>query len=222
MYSAPDLRIEREGALHYLVQAASTPSAAPRPVLCFLHGHDEGAPMDIEEALTRHGPLSPGAAAEVAQFIIVSPQLPTRGDIWERYADDVLRIVRALHDNGSGDVMRTYLTGFSFGGNGVFDLALAQRSFWAALWPVDPTRVPLSDPQRPVWLSFGAIARFAKNRFIRRLELQPAEENPADERLYLDEGEDHVGAARRAYADERIYAWLLSQQLKGSGSNFHD
>jgi hypothetical protein len=29
------------------------------------------------------------------------------------------------------------------------------------------------------------------------------------ERVYDDEGDDHVGAARRAYADERIYSWLL-------------
>ncbi|MBW3534585.1 MAG: hypothetical protein KY453_05120, partial [Gemmatimonadetes bacterium] len=37
---------------------------------------------------------------------------------------------------------------------------------------------------------------------------------PGD-RVWLDEGADHVGSARRAYADGRIYAWLLARRLRG-------
>jgi hypothetical protein len=33
------------------------------------------------------------------------------------------------------------------------------------------------------------------------------------ERVYLDQGEDHVGTARLAYADDRIYRWLLGRRL---------
>lgn len=31
------------------------------------------------------------------------------------------------------------------------------------------------------------------------------------ERVLVDEGEDHVGTARRAYPDARTYAWLLAR-----------
>ncbi|HEX2189375.1 MAG TPA: hypothetical protein VHG51_10780, partial [Longimicrobiaceae bacterium] len=110
------------------------------------------------------------------------------------------------------------LTGFSFGGNGVFDLALAQRGFWAALWAVDPTRVPVDDPGRPVWLSFGEVARFRKQGFVQALQLRDAGAAavPGGDRFYTDRGEDHVGSATSAYREERVYRWLLSRHLPRS------
>ena len=98
-----------------------------------------------------------------------------------------------------------YLTGFSYGGNGVFDLALAQPDRWAALWPVDPTRVPQRAPKQPLWLSAGDVARAQRAPFVRALQL-----GAKGERVWADDGEDHVGSARLAYGDERIYRWLLS------------
>jgi predicted peptidase len=173
----------------------------------------------VEEVIDRHGPLRPGSAPRAREaFVVVAPQLPTRGDIWHRYAGEVRRIIEAVRAEHGGDPGRTYLTGFSFGGNGVFDLALEQPGFWAALWPVDPTRVPHEDPQRPVWLSFGEVARYRKAGFIRALELQPVGAAADGDRLYLDQGADHVGSARLAYGDERIYDWLPSKQLPASGA----
>jgi hypothetical protein len=211
-----DVRLVEGAPLRYLLSVPAAPgSAAARPVLCFLHGYDEGAPTEIRAGLTRHGPLRTGSARRAREeFVVVAPQLPRAGDLWHRHAADVLEIVTSVRAAHGGDAERTYLTGFSFGGNGVFDLALAQPDVWAALWAVDPTRVPDSDPRRPVWLSFGEVARYGKSAFIRALALQPAAADPAGGRLYLDEGEGHVGAATRAYADDRIYEWLLSKRLR--------
>ncbi len=209
------LRRVDDGPLPYLLSAA--PAGATRPVLCFLHGYDEGPPAEIA-ALTRHGPLRPdGAPDEVRDFLVVAPQLPARGDLWLRNADAVLRIVREVQARHGGDPARTYLTGFSFGGNGVFDLALAQPDVWAALWPVDPTRVPTRDPGRPVWLSVGEVARYAGSRFVQRLQLRDADADSGGTRLYTDRGEDHVGSATSAYREGRIYRWLLSHRLDGAG-----
>ena len=185
----------------------------PHPILFFLHGYDEGAPLNIEKALTRHGPLRPGNPAQsVGKFIVVAPQLPVRGDTWHRQAEKVRRLLQTVQTNYDGDPHRTYLSGFSFGGNGVFDLALLQPDLWAALWPVDPTRVPQKDPARPVWLSVGAAARRSKTRFIQALGLKPDVDLGAD-RICLDQGADHVDSATRAYQDERIYSWLLARRL---------
>ncbi|HNY66333.1 MAG TPA: hypothetical protein PKM41_12935 [Deltaproteobacteria bacterium] len=201
--------------LRYLLSLPSGRGAKEGlPVLCFLHGYDEAAPQNITTALTRHGPLRKGGAKGASGgFIVIAPQLPFAGDIWYRFADDVRRIVDDVRVRYGGDPSRTYLTGFSFGGNGVFDLALVQYDLWAALWPVDPTRMPDSDPGRPVWLSFGEVSRRYKNGFIKVLGLKPADDRPEGPRLYLDQGEDHVGSAALAYRDERIYRWLLSQRL---------
>lgn len=202
-------------ALPYLLAVPAGAGRRPLPVLCFLHGYDEAAPEPIERALTRHGPLRDGAARAAREFIVVAPQLPTRGDLWHRHAGAVSQVVREVADRHGGDPGRTYLTGFSFGGNGVFDLALEQEGVWAALWAVDPTRLPFRDPGTPVWLSFGAVARGGKDAFVRRLRLREASEDPNGDRLWTDRGEDHVGSATSAYAEERVYRWLLARRASG-------
>jgi predicted peptidase len=202
------------GTLRYLVSvpALAPPASGSWPLLCFLHGYDEGAPMPIEAALTRHGPLAAGSSPlATADFVVVAPQLPARGDLWPRYTEAVDHIVREVQARHRGDPARAYLTGFSFGGNGVFDLALARLGSWAALWPVDPTRVPPEDPGRPVWFSSGEISRLRADSFIRRLRLEPIQGAGPGDRVYDDRGQDHVGTARLAYRDDRIYRWLLSR-----------
>ena len=212
--TGPRFDVERTGALQYLLARPRVPltRAALQPVLCFLHGYDEGAPADIEDALTRHGPLRRGASEAAAGFLIIAPQLPLRGDLWRRYAGAVQDIVETVQQREGGDPQRSYLTGFSYGGNGVFDLGLVQPTFWAALWAVDPTRVPAAEPQQPVWLSFGTVARMRKPTFIRTLQLIASSGSTDAQRVYTDSGADHLGAATEAYADDRIYSWLLAQQ----------
>ena len=208
--------------LPYLVSVPGTSAvpAIPLPVLCFLHGYDEGAPTEIRDALTRHGPLRPDSwPGAVERCIVVAPQLPTRGDLWHRHTDAVVQVVAEVQHAHGGDRTRTYLTGFSFGGNGVFDLALLHPDRWAALWAVDPTRPPARPLAHPVWLSVGALARPRKAAFIRAMALRAADESPEggdEDRLYRDQGADHVGAATLAYRDERIYRWLLARRRPGT------
>ncbi|HET7462870.1 MAG TPA: hypothetical protein VFJ82_16570 [Longimicrobium sp.] len=203
-----------DGPLRYLLSVPADGGDGPWPVLCFLHGYDEAAPMEIRAALMRHGPLRAGNPAIVRGFIVVAPQLPQAGDHWFRHADDVWHVIERVRGEHGGDARRTFLTGFSYGGNGVWDVGLLLAGRWAALWAVDPTRVPVEDPGAPVWLSFGNLARRQKGAFIDALRLHPAGgAAPHGARIWEDEGEDHVGSARRAYADERIYRWLLSRQL---------
>lgn len=199
----PTLQLIESAPLRYLLSLPPVETVGPRPVLVFLHGYDEGAPMDIHRALTLHGPLrAENPAVARHRFVIVAPQLPVRGDLWLRSADAVLQIVRHVRAEHGGDAARTYLTGFSFGGNGVFDLAGAQPEMWAALWAVDPTRPPARELPLPVWLSSGEISRRRKTAFMTAL-------GPHRDRVYTDEGLDHVATATHAYADEQIYRWLL-------------
>jgi predicted peptidase len=209
--SRPALQLVDKYRLTYLIRPPISTVADESPsLLCFLHGYDEGAPLEIVAALTRHGPLR---SLYNESFVIVAPQLPVRGDVWNRYADIVREIVLNEAERYACDPRRLYLTGFSFGGNGVFDLALAQAAIWAALWPVDPTRVPAESIAIPIWLSLGEISRFQAPSFIHTLGLASAATAPLAERVWADEGEDHVGTATQAYNDQRVYRWLLSKQL---------
>ena len=205
--SAPLGSFRQLAHLKSMQHIVSAPRATgPLPLLCFLHGYGEAAPMAIDRALGRHGPLAAGAAPlAVREFIVLAPQLPIAGDFWGRHADQVLTLIDEVCARQAVDVTRMYLTGFSYGGNGVFDLALAQPDRWAALWSVDPTRVPQRAPKQPLWLSAGDVARAQRAPFVRALRL-----GAKGERVWADDGGDHVGSARLAYGDERIYRWLLS------------
>ncbi len=200
---------------HPLPSLLSVPEGPPPaggwPVLFFLHGYDEAAPQPIEQALTQHGPFNPGNPPLVReQFILIAPQLVNAGDQWFRFAGAVEELLALVLDRHQGDPARCYLCGFSFGGNGVFDLALAMPGRWAALWAVDPTRLPEDPVKPPIWLSIGQIARRQEMVFIETLGLEAAaSEEPAGDRLYLDEGADHVRSAQLAFKDVRIYNWLL-------------
>ncbi|AKJ29383.1 alpha/beta hydrolase-fold protein [Caldimonas brevitalea] len=208
-----ELHQNDQGPLPHLLALPAAAAAAGRrhPLLCFLHGYDEGAPMPLRQALTLHGPLAAASAAVArSDFIVMAPQLPTRGDHWWRHGDAVRELLARVQQQHGADPRRTYLTGFSFGGNGVFDLALQQPGVWAALWAVDPTRVPRRDPGLPVWLSSGEISRHQQRAFVQRLDLVAPQEGAAGARIYVDQGQDHVGTARLAYQNDRIYRWLLS------------
>ena len=118
-------------------------------------------------------------------------------------------------DRFDADPAQLFLTGFSFGGNGVFDIGLAGEMHWAALWAVDPTRAPRDPLTPPVWLSVGEVCRAGLPRFVKSMQLEALHGRHVAPRVYLDEGDDHVGAANRAYADDRIYDWSSRSALAG-------
>ena len=205
-----ELELRELHALRCIVRVPALEPSSELPLLCFLHGYDEGAPVDIIDALTRHGPLREGNPREwIDRFVIVAPQLPVRGDLWRRYAAAVREIVLAEAWRYRCDVTRLYLTGFSFGANGVFDLALEQPDIWSAAWAVDPTRIPPRALEVPVWVSIGQASRHQASAFVRRLSL--AEAGHDTDRVWTDEGADHVSTARRAYRNPQVYEWLLRQ-----------
>jgi hypothetical protein len=148
---APELRVVASAELASL---GSIPGAPPEtgaiPVLCFLHGTTRVPRWTFAVRSPDTGPLRPASAPlALTRLIVVAPQLPTRGDLWSRYSGPVHEIVLYVQATEQGDPDRSYLTGFSFGGNGVCDLSLAEGDFWAALWSVDPTPPPLDDPGLP-------------------------------------------------------------------------
>jgi len=216
-------KIDRTKSLRYGISLPSGYSANPIkswPVLCFLHGtgecgQAEDSDNDIEEALTRHGPLKDSGSSQKEKdgFILVLPQLPCPpgkdkvDDVWRQYAKNVKEIVTSVQKDYGGDKEKTYLTGFSYGGNGVFDIAMEQKDFWAALWPVDPTLLPENKPECPVWL----IWRFQNDLGFDEVEIDELQEEnpiPKGKFLYTHSKKDHVHTASFAYSRPEFYKWL--------------
>ena len=195
----------------------------PHPVLCFLHGVGEAAadresrqPQLLRRVLEHR---SPGWHAEnatplVSRFLVICPQLG-RQRRWEP-ADaewvDAL-VSHAIRDHG-GDQSRLVLTGFSYGGEGTFQLAGASKFRWSTIWAVDPaiqrtTPRPAADVR--VWIHYGNQQPGRENMvaFREDLGLEPSSENNAAQRLVTELDKDHVGTCVAAYATAEVYDWLV-------------
>ena len=196
------------------------------PILCYLHGIREcGRPLDTKEdtegLLTSHGPLKGGRfQGATDDFIVVVPQMPclpgegrrSFNDNWKNYADTVKQIAETVQKQYRGDRQHIYLTGFSLGGNGVLDIAIAQArfNFWAKLWPVDPIRPYDKIPQLPIWLWYGNENLQPNQATVEKLSLQCAPVNgiPSGNSLCTNTGLCHVDTATSAYKEDRVYDWL--------------
>jgi hypothetical protein len=228
-----------ENHLRYLLYLPPKFNERPEqrwPVLCFLHGAGEAAKDKAGqdqpvEVLFYHG--TPPWHCEIRSpliqdFIVLSPQLPVRGPWARQDYEKVVQILGRIYDDFRGDPARTYLTGFSYGGRGVFDFASwadetspaspAQKVTWAALWPIDDAndQARMSCPVKRVWLHFGTWKPGPQLSTVANLKLTQAgtfrNGTPKAEGLYTDYTPldyDHVITCVAAYADWRVYQWLL-------------
>ncbi len=226
------------GQLRYLLYVPSNFIKVDEkwPGLCFLHGKGEAAKNGDEkqsnEVLMNHGspPWHCAINSPLIQgFIVVSPQRPNPGRWTQRDFEEVTQILRTIYENFRGDPKRSYLTGFSYGGQAVFDFvhwaeALSEkdpskRVEWAALWPVDDA----SDQPRKscnvkrIWLHFGTWKPGPHNSTFKNLNLSEVgafrNGHPHADHLYTDYGPfdyNHTATCVAAYADWRVYEWLLS------------
>lgn len=169
--------------------------------------------MEIRQALTLHGPLRHRNACRMIQrFAVVAPQLPSPQSRWQYHVDEVLDIVRDVQSSCYCGPQRTYLTGFSYGADAVFEVARAASDLWAALWAVDPTGLPSRAPKLPTWVSIGEMSRAKRGEFEERPDSLSQADGEQGDFVCEDRGLDHVDTATAAYGDEKVYEWLLQRK----------
>lgn len=182
------------------------------PLLAFLHGKEEAEPAELGPAMTLHGPLNPQAAPMATQeFLVIAPQLPAPGgNVWASKADDVKSLAQEIASTHCGNTKRMYLTGFSFGGNGVLRIGSEQPDVWAALWAVDPTEPPLHKADKPIWISAGEYSRRYEEEFREKLSVPvwTPDASPSANGVYENTGLSHVETARKGYSRSATYTWL--------------
>lgn len=104
------------------------------PVILFLHGSGERGDDGAKPTLVGIGPYI-RAHQDAFPAIVVFPQAP-EGSEWSSNLDLVFSTLDAASREFHGDPDRTYLTGLSMGGYGVWDVALRSPDRFAALAPV--------------------------------------------------------------------------------------
>lgn len=126
-----------DGVTHrYQVFVPSQAAGGQHPsVILFLHGSGErGGDGDKPVAVG----LGPHVRSHLDDFpaIVVFPQAPENSEWSGTSASIALQALDAATHAFHGDVRRTYLTGLSMGGYGVWELALLQPRRFAALVPI--------------------------------------------------------------------------------------
>ncbi|MCA9622981.1 MAG: hypothetical protein KC731_28375 [Myxococcales bacterium] len=194
-------------------------------MLCFLHGAGEAATQDtkgiepqlLNKLLVNGSPAwhADNGSAFISPFLVVCPQLERRRR-WEQ--GDALwvdRLVKAAVRDFEGDDSRLILTGFSYGGEGAFQVVAGSRLKWSTIWVVDPAlqRVPpVPGDDIRVLLQHGNAQPGAENRaaFAKALSLVPQTESVAvGSRVIVSRSVDHPGMCRAAYEDAWAYNWAL-------------
>jgi poly(3-hydroxybutyrate) depolymerase len=127
-------------------EPGSPPPEGGHPILCFLHGAGEaaldaaGRPQSIDKLLENGSPAfqAQDDASFIRDFLVICPQLEARrrwhADDAQPVVDFVAQIAGEL--NGNPDIC--HLTGFSYGGEGVFIFAAEHPDRWSSLWSVTP------------------------------------------------------------------------------------
>jgi predicted peptidase len=103
--------------------------------LLFLHGSGERGDDGVKPTLVGLGPYV-RAHADTFPAIVVFPQAAEDGEWYGTGAQLAFAALDAASREFGGDADRTYLTGLSMGGFGVWELALMQPQRFAALVPI--------------------------------------------------------------------------------------
>ncbi len=203
------------GPLNYLLfmpQATTAMAGGKYPLILSLSGIGERG-SDLQ-TLKRDGLPKILDGYNSFPFIVVSPQCPSTTE-W--YYDRTDTLVRQLLDivvkRYPVDTTRIYVTGYSMGGIGAWDLAIRNPRRFAAIAPIAARREASWDPcpmkDVPVWAFHGAkddVVPLASGQDI--IDAFRTCGGQATFTIYPDAGHD---AWTRTYNNPELYAWLLSQ-----------
>jgi predicted peptidase len=222
----------------YVVYVPAEWTAANKwPVILFLHGSIEKGDDGIAQSKVCIGRL---AQMKPDRFpaIIVMPQCRMDGS-WEtdRMQAQALAALEASSKEFNGDRERTYLTGFSMGGYGTWNLAAKHPERFAALVPISggivwPPSVAVREPDPqanpyvntakkvahiPVWVFHGDADQNVPFSESRRM-VDALKALKADVRFTEYKGFAHF-ICDKAYDEVELPVWLFAQRLKAAPAN---
>jgi len=193
--------------LPYFVWEPKNRPEGPLPLLLFLHGSGARDLDQLERDSTIRAIRKSGfPGLVVVPFEEKPPWNPAK-------VGELLREVEAKYDV---DPTRIYLTGFSRGGSGTWQVASAFPKKFAAIWPVAGAGIPelgrawsrLRDlPTFVVWGEDDDLEAAEQAEAI--VEMQ--QKLGVDSRFVLLPEAGHMDSFREAYRTPEIYEWLLEQ-----------
>ncbi|GEM_PF-708133 len=204
------LKTIRMNYLLYLPSGYQAQSDKKWPLILYLHG--AGGSGTMLDAVRKEGLPARVEKGGNLPFVVVAPQCPL-GVFWNTREDEVLAILDEVMNNRNIDPACVYLTGFSMGAFGVWQLASHHPNRFAAIAPVSGGGDPAYArklKEMPAWIFHGT-----EDRVIRAAESQKIaeamREAGAEVELTLYPGADH-DCWKKVYANEALYRWFLEHK----------
>ena len=181
-----------------------------RPLLIFLHGGGESG-GDPARVLTHGLPKTIRDGLNLPMFV-ASPHNPGAQKFWDDVR--VAALARSLAAAHPVDPRRIYITGLSRGGYGTWRCLLQDPGLYAAAVPIAGGGYPpyaFRIPDKPVWAFHGDADEIIPPGESADM-VAAINARGGDAKLTLYPGVGHAGWDR-AYADPKMWRWLLEQRL---------
>jgi len=210
--SVADSVTDHVNYLLYVPPGYSQDAASDWPLILFLHGSEQRG--DDPSLLKDLALLGFAAMSGDFPFVAVLPQCPPNLHWSPRIVKSVLDSVESMLRI---DRDRVYLTGFSMGGYGTWQMAAAFPHTFAAIAPIcgmsDLPEVPRL-AGIPIWAFHGAQDENVPVTESRKM-IATLRKSGSDARLtvYPDLAHD---CWTMTYRDSRLYLWFLDHSLSGS------
>lgn len=120
-------------SLPYRIYAPSEKGSLP--MIVYLHGL-AGRGVDNRRQLDRAAKDLYDYAEERGDLILLVPQCPENSMWGLDVLDSVVELSECLSEEGTSDSQHIYVTGFSMGGIGCWNLAMRRPTTWAGIMPV--------------------------------------------------------------------------------------
>jgi len=178
------------------------------PLFLFLHGMKKrGNNLSL---LDNYGLLQVAEDEPGFRYVILAPQCP-EDTYWPENRICVLELLdRIIHDNRI-DRNRIYVTGFSMGGNGTWDMAAYTEGIFAAAVPISgwyETEEAHQLTSIPIWVFHGElddVVPISKSEVMVNT-LKSMGNEPRFTR-YVDLNHSHK-VMKQAFTNPELYEWL--------------
>lgn len=201
------------GTLKYWLYTPAN-ATADMPLIVYLHGiGGRGSNLDLVLDDAFPTLLRDGKLGEVPAYVVM-PQLPAKKS-WVNIKDSVRELITHAHNTYKINPNKVSLTGFSLGGRGAYEVALAEPQLFSCVVPVSG-RVTTNTTNvnklknMPVWAFVGTADDSVDPQlsidFIAALE----KVNTAT-RITCFEGAQHLQVPPRCYTETDVLSWMIAQ-----------
>jgi predicted peptidase len=206
--------IRKRVEIEYLVHLPAEYAAAPErhwPAILFLHGAGERA--EPSERLLALGPLAYARTHPDFPFLVIAPHC----SMHEAWSPDALgALLDEVQERYRVDKDRLYLTGFSMGGWGTWQLAMEMPQRFAAIAPLCGRVIPLLAFRlwkTPVWAFHGGRDEVVdRGHSEEMVETLRGMGDGVDVRLTIYPEAGHE-IWPETYNNPELYAWFLKHAL---------